>query len=151
MRTFKFLLITAVLGILPTSAQQQSPEVTEFRKPGDVLRFGVKFSGPDAEKIKGVSVSFGVIDNKPSVDQTGFGRSFGGGVFRQSSARTFIVEATIPDGVASGDYLVYINVQADSGNFQYVSGNQFQTPSIRVRNDRSFTPPHITVTELKEH
>jgi hypothetical protein len=151
MSPFKLLLITAVLGIVPISAQPQPSEVTEFRKPGDALHFEVKFNGPDADKIRSVSIDFNVTGNKPTADQTGFQRSFGGPTFTASSPRTFVVEAKIPETACSGDYRVYVNVQSDSGSFQYVSGEQFQMPLIHIRNDRTFTAPQITVTELKEH
>jgi len=152
MRPLKFLLVTAVLEIASVSAQQQPvAEATEFRKPGDVIRFDIKFSGPDADKIRTASLYLGLAGGGASTDQPGFSQGFGGPPSRQTAPRVFSVNAPVPDVIASGNYTVYINVQTDTGTgFQYASGNQFETPLIHIRNDRTFRPPQITVSELGE-
>ena len=84
------------------------------------------------------------------MDQVGFGTSFGnGGWTSESAPLIFRVEATVPTNVSTGDYILYINAQAENGRTNYAAGEQFKLPPIHVKNDRTFVPPSITVTERR--
>jgi hypothetical protein len=136
----------AVIACTAVSAQQ----VTDFRRPGDVIRLEIKFDGPDAAKIKQVLLSLNKPDGEPPKDQVGFNTSFGSnGWIGEVSPFTFRVEATIPTNIATGDYVLYVNAQAENGRTQYASGNQFKLPPFHIRNDKTFIPPTITVTERR--
>jgi hypothetical protein len=137
----------AVIACSAISAQQ----VTDFRQPGDVIRLEIKFDGTDAAKIKQVMISFGKQGSGPSADQVGFNTSFGNneGWVPQSAPLTFHVEATVPANIASGDYILSVNAQAENGRTSYTSGDQFQLPTFHIRNDRKFTAPKIFVTKRR--
>jgi len=137
----------AVIACTALSAQQ----VTEFRQPGDVIRLEIKFDGTDAAKIKQVLISFNKQGAGPTSDQVGFNTSFGNanGWVGESASLTFRVDATIPTNIATGDYILYVQAQAENGRTQYVAGDQFRLPPFHIRNDRTFVPPTITVTERR--
>ncbi|HUE04886.1 MAG TPA: hypothetical protein VMR62_35365 [Bryobacteraceae bacterium] len=139
------IVIAALLGGSLLAAQ----EVTEFKQPGDIIRLEIKFDGPDAAKIKSISIQFGT-NAAPSVDQGGFSTSFRSEkTFEPSAPNAFYADATIPKDVASGDYFLRINAQVETGLFQYVSGDQFQFPPFHIRNGKTFKPPKVTVLERK--
>lgn len=144
MKFAPFLPIMALIACNAVSAQQ----VTEFRQPGDVLRFEIKFDGPDATKVRTVSLYFGFIGQPPK-DQPGFDAGFPGDRVGPTSPNTYILEAKIPTNVASGDYKLFVNAQAETGSTQYEAGNQFQMPPFHIKNSRSFVPPAIIVTERR--
>jgi hypothetical protein len=144
MRYLFSLPIVVVMACSAVSAQQ----ITEFRQPGDVLRVEVKCDGPDAAKIKSVSLYLGMVGEAPK-DQAGFDASFSGDRVNAVSPNTFIAEARIPNNIASGDYLLFVNAQAETGSTQYAAGRQFQMPPFHIRNPRTFVPPQITVTEKR--
>jgi len=145
MKNIFSLLVFALIACSAVSAQQ----VTDFRKPGDVIRLEIKFEGQDASKIKRVSAAFNIPSGATPVNQNGFGASFGGDAAVETAPHTYVVEAKVPNSAATGDYFAYINVQAEDGGTQYIAGQQFQLHPFHVKNDRSFVPPTITVTELR--
>ncbi len=146
MRNLLPAVVTAVIACHAVSAQQ----VTDFRRPGDVIRLEIKFEGPDAPRIKQVLISLNKPDGAPPKDQAGFTTSFGsGGWIGEVSPLTFRVEATIPPNIATGDYVLYVQAQAESGRVQYAAGDQFKLPPFHIRSDKTFIPPTITVTEKR--
>jgi len=136
------LLVTVGLAVSAVSAQT----VTDFRKPGDVIRLEIRFDGMDANRVKQVLISFGKPDGPPK-DQVGFNTSFGSGWIGEASPRTFNVEVTVPTGIATGDYRLTVDAVAESGRTEYTAGDQFKFPPVHIKNDRTFAPPTITVTE----
>ena len=145
---FRTTAIAALLGGSLLTAQ----EVTEFKRPGDVIRLEIKFDGPDAPKVKTVSLYLGTNAN-PANNQAGFANLFQTGESGPSSPNTFDVDAkipNIPNNVATGDYILSVNAQAETGRTTYAAGTQFQLPPFHIRNDRTFTPPKITVLERRE-
>jgi hypothetical protein len=140
------IAIAALLGGSLLAAQK----VTEFKRPGDIIRLEIKFDGPDATKVKTVSIRLNATVGPPS-DQSQFRTSFTSSKsFPPTSPNTFYADATIPDTIASGDYVLYVDAQAETGGAQYTSGNQFQLPPFHIRNERTFKPPQITVLERRE-
>jgi hypothetical protein len=138
------LLVTVGLAVSAASAQQ----VTEVKQPGDVIRVDIKFDGQDADKMTGVSLYLAKPDGNQSKDQVGFAASFGSDSgFNPSAPGTFHAEVRIPKGIASGDYILYVNAQCGAGSTQYVSGRDFQLPPFHIRNGETFRAPKITVTE----
>jgi hypothetical protein len=141
---FRNIAIAAILGGSLLAAQ----EVTEFKRPGEVVRFEIKFSGPDAAKVKAVSLQLNAKVG-PSGDQSGFTTVFTSTKsFGPSAPNTFEAEAKVPENIASGDYVLYINAQAETGAARYESGQQFQLPLLHVRNDSMFKAPQVAVVEL---
>jgi hypothetical protein len=139
------IAIAALLGGSLLAAQ----EVTEFKRPGDVVRFEIKFSGPDAVKVKAVSLQLNAKVGPPD-DQSGFTTAFTSmKSFGPSAPNTFEAEVAVPENIASGDYVLYINAQAETGAARYESGQQFQLPLLHVRNDRTFKAPQVTVVERR--
>ena len=117
-RTFsRTTAIAALLGGSLLAAQ----EVTEFKRPGDVIRLEIKFDGPDAPKVKTVSLYLGTNAN-PANNQAGFANWFQTGEFGPSSPNTFDVDAKIPNNVATGDYILSVNAQAETGRTTYAAG-----------------------------
>ena len=145
MRNLFSLLVTVGLAVSAVSAQQ----VTDFRKPGDAIRLEIKFDGTDAARIRQVNVMFSRQGPGEPADQVGFSPSFGNGWTGESAPLVFRVEVTVPTNIATGDYILYVNAMAENGRTSYVSGNQFKFPVIHIRNDRTFAPPTITVTERR--
>src|SRR5208282_4476741 len=81
-------LITAMV-CHAVSAQQ----VTDFRRPGDVIRVEIKFDGPDAEKITHVSLYLSKPDGSAPKDQIGFAVGFNGPNYSPSSPHTFTLKS----------------------------------------------------------
>jgi hypothetical protein len=52
MKNFLFLPAMAVIACSAVSAQQ----VTDFRRPGDVIRIEATFDGPEARKVNTISL-----------------------------------------------------------------------------------------------
>jgi hypothetical protein len=148
MKNLYFLSVLAAIACSALAAQQVTA-VSDFRKPGDSIRLEIKFDGQDASKIKRVSASFNILDGAAPINQKGFGTSFGGDAAVETAPHTYVVEVKVPNSAATGDYFAYINVQAEDGGTQYVAGQQFQLHPFHIKNDRSFVPPAITVTELR--
>ncbi|MFZ0773515.1 MAG: hypothetical protein WCA49_08560 [Candidatus Sulfotelmatobacter sp.] len=141
-----FGLVLAVLfGLSPAQAQEAKPLP---RHPGDVIKYEIKFDGPNADKIKTVSASLGMRVGPPK-DQAGFNNGFGTqGSTRPSAPNTFIVEMTVPDNAATGDYYLNVGASATAGSAGYSDGQEFNTPPIHIENPKTFTPPGIKVTPL---
>jgi hypothetical protein len=125
------------------SAQQ----VTEFRRPGDVIRVEVNFSGADADKVTSISLYLTATGSLPA-NQVGFQNGFGGNWTNATSPHTFVTEAKIPADAVTGDYKLFVNARGEAGSTQYTAGDQFQLPLFHIKNERSFVPPAIAVTEL---
>jgi hypothetical protein len=141
-RVFKFLIIGLLSCSSLTQAQGPLP-----RHPGEVIKYQIKFDGPNADKIKTVSAQ--MITNSIPKDQSGFTNGFGTAhQFTPSSPRTFDIELTIPDNIATGDYrLQMVAARADEGSATY-SEQDYSVPIIHVENPRTFTPPGIAVKPL---
>jgi hypothetical protein len=145
MKTLFLLCSIAVMICTSISAQQ----ITEFRQPGDVIRLEIKFDGQDTAKITSVMLYLGARGN-PLADQSGFREYMQSSRASATSPGKFIVEVQIPPDCATGDYALTVNAFADTGITRYVEGQQFNLPLFHVRNPKTFTPPHITVTLLNE-
>jgi len=144
MKTLSFLPVLAAIMCSALAAQQ----VTDFRRPGDVIRIEVKFDGPDANKIKSIVLYLSAVGSIPG-NQIGFQNGFGGDWTDAASPHTFETEVKIPANVATGDYKLSINARAEAGSTQYVAGDQFHLPLFHIKNERSFVPPTVTVTERR--
>jgi hypothetical protein len=138
-------IVVAFLGLGVMQAQEAKPLP---RHPGDTIKFEVKFDGPNADRIKTVSAGLNMRVAAPK-DQAGFTNGFGTShPFTPSSPDTFIVEMTVPDNAATGDYFFYVSGSAVEGSANYTDGQDFNVPPIRIENQRTFTPPGIKVTPL---
>jgi len=134
--------ITTILGLCIAQAQEAKPQPLH---PGDVLKFEILFSGPDADRINSSYLGLGLTGQRKP-DQVGFNTGFGGGATKVAP-RTFHVEAKIPDNIATGDYVVNrVDGNADIGANTYNSG--FGTFTYHIENPKTFTPPSVSVKPL---
>lgn len=141
--------ISTVFAVLLALSFSQAQDAHPLpRHPGDVIKFEVKFDGPNADKIKTVNVLLRLRAAVPQ-DHDGFSAGFGGDSVQSSAPNTFRPEIKIPDNAASGDYFLDVNAAADgsAGSASYRDGAQFHLNPIHIENTRTFVPPHITVTE----
>jgi hypothetical protein len=143
-RVLKFLIVGLLISAL-VQAQEAAPLA---RHPGDVIKYEIKFDGPNAEKLKTVQASMST-GQEPSKDQVGFSNNFGTEhPFQPISPKTFVIEMTIPSNAATGDYRLYVSAIADEGRANYRNGPDFNVPPIHVENPKTFTPPGIAVKPL---
>jgi hypothetical protein len=140
---FLWLTITTILSFSLSQAQQAAPLA---RHPGDVIKYEIKFDAPNADKIKTVYARMNTNAPVPK-DQAGFTSQFNTpGQIQASSPKTFIVEMTIPDNAATGDYRLHFTATAIEGSAEYEDGQEFNVPTVHVDNPRTFTPPAVKVT-----
>jgi hypothetical protein len=139
-------VISCFLSLGVMLAQEAKPLP---RHPGDVIKYEIRFDGPNADKIKQVLGSLGIRGAIPK-DQSGFDGSFStAGWIGPSSPGTFRIEFTIPSNIATGDYaLANVNARADEGAAGYQNGQEFTVPPIHIENPKTFSPPGIKVTPL---
>jgi hypothetical protein len=144
-----FNLTSIVFTILLACSLSQAQDAKVLPKhPGDTIKFEVRFEGPNADKIKTVTASLNMRVAPPK-DQAGFTNGFGTQhPFSASSPNTFIIEMTVADNAATGDYFLNVGATATEGSASYQDGQEFNIPSIHVENPKTFTPPGITVKPL---
>jgi hypothetical protein len=70
--------------------------------------------------------------------------------FQPLSRGRFVVEIKIPEDVATGDYLLAVNSQTETGSVLYSDGQQFHLHPFHVRNPKTFIQPNISVTVIDE-
>jgi hypothetical protein len=138
------LVITVLLSLSFVQAQEAKPLA---RHPGDVIQFQVKFSGPNADKIKGVQGGLDLNGSIPK-DQAGFRNGFGVDKLSNPSPNTFVIGLTVPSDIATGDYTLSLTASAVEGSAAYVNGTDYNVPLIHIENPKKFTPPSITVTPI---
>jgi hypothetical protein len=128
-----------------SSGFAQALEVREMPPgPGTVLKFEVRLSGPDSEKVRRISLYFAAAIPVP-LDQPGFVNAFSGAEVQPDAPDTFHPQVTVPANVTTGDYILYVNLQFDPGTVQYSAGKQFQLAPIHITNDKRVKLPGITV------
>jgi hypothetical protein len=143
-KTLSFVIATLLISCC-LQAQEAKPLP---RHPGDVIKYEVKFDGPNADKMTLVLLSMNTGMAAPK-DQVGFATSFGSGWVQSSSPKTFIVEITIPANAATGDYsLSDAQAQSADGGRANYNRQDFSVPPIHIENPKTFTPPSITVKPL---
>lgn len=139
--------VSIAFTILLACGLSQAQEAKELaRHPGDTIKFEVKFDGPDAAKIRTVSLYLQRRGPAPA-NQAGFDGGFRGKSF-PAIADAFHPEITIPDNAMTGDYFLSVSAAADTGNVPYTAGEQFQMHNFRIENPKTLTPPKITIKEL---
>jgi hypothetical protein len=145
-RTFNLtsIVFTLLLALGFSLAQEARPLA---RHPGDVIKYEIKFDGPNAEKIKAISASLS-IRGPVQKDQSGFGGGFGTNSGAPVSPDTFHVDLTVPDNIATGDYYLNVGANAAEGSANYRDGQEFEVPAVHIENPKKFTPPAITVKPL---
>jgi hypothetical protein len=137
--------ITALLSVCFLQAQ----EVKELSKhPGDILKFEIRFDGPDAAKVKIVRILL-ARQTDPPPNQVGFNTTPQGGDFYPSATGVFQTEIKIPSGVPSGDYSLQVTATSENGtgSATYDAGKDFQLHRFHIDNPATFAPPQIKVTE----
>jgi hypothetical protein len=142
-RVFKFLII----GLLSSALTQAQGPGPLPRHPGDVIKYEIKFDGPNADKIKSVNAGLNLRTSPPK-DQVGFGTNIPDNGVSPSPSKTFELIFKVPENAANGDYYLYVSAIADEGSGNYNDGQEFNTPPIRIENPKTFTPPGITVKPL---
>lgn len=146
LQPMKSVLLAVLLACMACSFLQAQEAKLLPKHPGDVIKYEIKFDGPNADRIKTVYARMNTRQVPP--DQAGFTGQFDTrGPVPSSSPKAFIVEMKIPDNAATGDYRLSLNATADEGSADYADGQEFDIPAIRVENPRKFTPPSITVKE----
>jgi hypothetical protein len=137
------LLIVGLLSLALVRAQEAKPLA---RHPGNVIKYQIKFDGPNADKINHVH---GWLSSRVPVpkEQAGFINGFGVDG-HMSSPKTFDLELKVPENIANGDYSLNFSASADEGSGNYTDGQEFNVPSIRIENPKTFVPPSVTVKEL---
>jgi hypothetical protein len=147
MRVAKALLWLSAVPFLNLSLCGQEAKVQPLH-PGDVIKFEIKFDGPNADKVKTVNAGL-TTRMSPPKDQSGFSNGFG--TQRQyppTSPNTFVVEMTVPDNAVTGDYSLWVGATATEGSANYADGQEFHFPIVHIENPRKFTPPAINVKQL---
>lgn len=138
------LVVAALLSLSFLQAQEAR---VLARHPGDAIKFEIKFDGPDAGKVTGVSLHFGLKGSAPA-DQVGFNEGLDGGSQTQSSPHTFIVEVKIAENDATGTYtLNQVSAGGPVGGKTYAPPD-FQSFTVLVENPKTFVPPKVTVKQL---
>jgi hypothetical protein len=145
----KALKIALLAGILMGLGIAQAQQLQEQPKhPGDVLKFEVKFEGPDADKIKYVSLNLGLAAGSSLEKQVGFNQGLSGASRIQVAPRTFHIEVIVTDDIASGDYtLSQLNAGAEVGGENYPQ-RDFQGYRVHIENPRTFIPPKVSIKPL---
>jgi len=145
-RVLKFLILS-LLSFAFAQAQEAKPLA---RHPGDVIKYEIKFDGPNADKIKTVNASIGLTTPQAKDQIVGFSTGFGTPrPVAPSSPNTFVVEMTIPSTVATGDYvLANISANVDQGSIDYNNGQDFKVPPIRIENSKTFVSPSVSVKPI---
>ena len=95
--------LTVLLACSISQAQEAHPLP---RHPGDVIKFEIKFDGPNAGKIDSVSGGLGLRSAVPK-DQAGFRPGFGANG-SPLAPDTFRLELTVPNNAATGDYYLQL-------------------------------------------
>jgi len=146
--TIKSVFGVALAVFLACSLSQAEDAKVLPKHPGDIIKYEVKFDGPNADKIK--TVGAGLHMRGPiSKDQSGFIGSFGTGhQVLPSPSKTFILEMTVPNDSATGDYFLNVGASSDEGSASYEDGQEFTIPPVHIENPKTFTPPRITVKPL---
>ncbi len=146
-KVMKLGIKTMLAAFLACSLSQAQEAKVLPKHPGDVIKYEIRFDGPNADRIKTVTAQ--MITNSIPKDQSGFTNGFGTAhLFNPSSPKTFDIEMTIPNNIATGDYrLSRIDARADEGSAVY-SDQDYSVPIIHVENPRTFTPPSIIVKPL---
>ncbi len=142
-RVFK-LLFPVLLSFSAVHAQEAKPLP---RHPGDVIKYEIKFDGPNADKITRVYASLGSTQAIPK-DQAGFAGGFNANSPTPSSPKTFILEFTVPDNIATNDYVLSFEAFAAEGYGNYSNKQDFTVPLVHIENSKTFTPPTATVKPL---
>jgi hypothetical protein len=141
-------ILGIALAILSTLSLSQAQGAHALpRHPGDVIKFEIKFDGPNADRIKTVNAGLGMRVGPPK-DQAGFTNGFGGRSNSPSSPNTFVVEMTVPDNIATGDYFLNVGANATEGSANYSDGQEFNVPAVHIENPKTFMPPGVKVTPL---
>jgi hypothetical protein len=136
------LVAAALLSLNCTHAQELKEQPLH---PGDILRFEITFSGPDADKIKQASLNLG-LKGSVNADQAGFADGLGA-QGQLVSPHIFHVEIKIPENIATGDYVLgRVDASADVGRVAYTTG--FSAHLYHVENPRTFTAPTVNVKPL---
>jgi hypothetical protein len=136
-------VVGAFLGIGLAMAQDAKPLA---RHPGDVIKYEIKFDGPNADKITNVNGSLGINAAVPKY-QSGFTGGISG-ASRSIAPKTFELSFTIPNNIADGDYILSFSATANEGSSEYTNGNEFTVPPVHIENARKFTPPAVSVNPL---
>lgn len=137
------LVLTIILSLNFSQAQEPLPV-----HPGYTIKLDVKFDGPDANKIKTVSLYLGPkAGSTVPTDQRGFTNGFRAPSV-QSIDGVFHPELTIPPDFANGDYVLTITAIAQIGSVDYTAGDQFQLHDFHVQNKSTLVAPKINVKEL---
>jgi hypothetical protein len=140
------ITITTILSALSFSQAQEAKPLP--RHPGNVIKYQIKFDGPNADKVKRVNA---VLELRVAVkkDQAGFDPQFSSKPewIDPSPSGTFLVEMTVPPRAATGEYHLRITAQLDHTNLGYTDGQDFNI-TVNVVNPATFDAPTITVNPL---
>jgi hypothetical protein len=142
-RALKFLIV-GLLSFALAQAQEAKPLA---RHPGDVIKYEIKFDGPNAKKVIRVAASLS-LQTPAQKDQAGFLGTIGGVNTSPSSPKTFDVEITVPEKAATGDYSLTFTGYSDEGYGNYTNGQEFHVPLVHIENPKTFMPPSVTVKPI---
>ena len=145
-KILKTILLAGTLLVLGIAQAQQVAELAKH--PGDVLKFNITFSGPDAVKVKQVGVVIR-LNGGISPNQVGFQPVQQTQYVQKTSTGVFMTEIKIDDTLASGEYHLEVIAAPDiTGSTTYVAGREFQLHTFHIDNPRTFSPPKIDVQEV---
>jgi hypothetical protein len=102
---------------------------------------------PDANKIAGVSLTFGLQGSK-TAGQEDFQDQLNANASVALPSHTFHVSITIPSNIASGTYKI---IQASAGEPDVggiYKGTELPNLTVRIDNPRTFSKPKLTITPL---
>jgi hypothetical protein len=133
--------LVAVLAIaVGIAAAQGTPTLTQHLKPGDTLRYLVRFEGNPV--LSNLSLSF-ALPGSVKKDQAGFGRGFSLTQFKPLSTGGFEVEGVISKDVATGTYQLTQVYATHPPAARSYGGDELPKLTVDIINDVGYDFPPL--------
>lgn len=140
----KCLLLVCLFVCCSLSAQEAAS--IQPKEPDKPFTLEIKFDGPDAAKIKSISI-WAVAKNVPD-NQAGFPSRVGLGSCEPKSPGLFEAQLQFGSNAPSSEYNLEIHAYGNPGEKVYLETQDFKiVPPLRAKNNATFIPPKISVQE----
>jgi hypothetical protein len=128
-----------LLCALATTAIAKAQSISEFHKPGDILRLEVVFDGADVDNIQQTYLQFN-ISAAPRPEQRGFNTGFSSGPGEKVKPGVYDFSFKIPENVADGDYTLQVNVTSMQSIRRLIDlPERFKDLKFTIRNPAHFS------------
>lgn len=142
----KYAVAVALILFPVLGAHAQQEQLSATRGPGDHLHYTVTLSDGDVSKVSHVSMAISIVRAEDS-NQPGGQSRLAGDCQKSSDQRVWDCDVVIPQNVVDGDYQPTF-VQVMGGTFYQNYNQQFDVPTVRVKNPNTFTAPSkVTVKQ----